>query len=246
MDGTPLLDVRGLGVAYGAATALSDVTLQVADGETVALLGANGAGKTTLLHALSGLRAKAAGSVHFDGRDITAATPHAIVAAGLVQVPEHRLALGRMSVYENILVGAHVRKDTAKIKSEIADLLELFPALKSRLGDPAAALSGGQQQMLVLCRGLIAKPRLLMLDEPSLGLAPLLVDQVYEVLRGLRDRGQAILVVEQNARKALAISGRAYVLELGRVALEGDSASMANDPRLTHLYLGGSVAPALT
>ena len=244
MTSSPLLEIDGLTMFYGHAAALSEVSLHVEFGETVALLGANGAGKTTLLHAVSGLKPKAAGRVRFNGHDVTEATTHDIVKAGLVQVPEHRLVLSRMTVLENILVGAHVRDDRVQVQRDIEELLELFPALKPRLSDPAGALSGGQQQMLVLCRGLIAKPRLLLLDEPSLGLSPIMVDQVYEILQGLRARGQAVLVVEQNARKALAISDRAYVLQLGKVALAGPSTSLAEDSRLAYLYLGGGVTTA--
>lgn len=241
MSAGKLLTIEDLHVSYGKIAALRGVDLAVEAGEAVAIVGANGAGKSTLLRTISGLHRPTRGRIVFDGADIAGARPYRVVSAGIVQVPEGRMVLKKMTVMENLLAGAHTRRD-GRVDSDIERILDLFPALNERLDDSAGALSGGQQQMLVLGRALIARPQLLMLDEPSLGLAPLLVDQVFEIIAGLREEGQTVLLVEQNARKALAVSDRGYVMELGRIATEGKSDALADDAEVVRSYLGGSAA----
>lgn len=241
MSDGELLTVEDLHVNYGKISALRGVELAVRAGETVAIVGANGAGKSTLLRAVSGLHRPARGRIVFDGADIAGARPYRIVSAGIVQVPEGRMVLKKMTVKENLLAGAHTRRD-AQVDADVERILTLFPVLKERLEDSAGALSGGEQQMLVLGRALIARPRLLMLDEPSLGLAPIIVDQVFDIIAGLRTEGHTVLLVEQNARKALAVSDRAYVMELGRIVVQGESDALADDANVVRSYLGGGAA----
>jgi len=232
-----LLKVDGLAVRYGGVQALQGVDIEVAAGEVVAILGANGAGKTTLVRALSGLVPKAGGRVTFDGVDLTSASSARIVGAGLIQVPEGRDIFAAMSVKENLLMGAyrfsHVKVD------QLNDVFELFPRLKERLDQRAGTLSGGEQQMLAIGRALLSQPKLLMLDEPSLGLAPLVVKLVFDTLATLAKRGMTLLVVEQNARRALALATRAYVITNGRVQISGPAAEVAASPEIVAAYLGG-------
>jgi branched-chain amino acid transport system ATP-binding protein len=236
---TPLLEVEQLSVAYGRVQAVRDVSLVVEEGSLVSLVGANGAGKTTILAAITGLVAPHAGRVRLRGRDVTRRRPAELVRLGIVQVPEGRQILQQMTVQENLDLGGYQRRDRTTLKREIEVLLDRFPILRARRQAAAGTLSGGEQQLLAIARGLLARPALLLLDEPSMGLAPQLVSQVFTILREIHAEGRTILLVEQNARKALAISDRAYVLETGEVVLEGSGADLANDPRIVAAYLGG-------
>ena len=231
-----LLEVEQLDVRYGRNRAVCAVDLSVGAGEIVTVLGANGAGKTSLLRALQGV-VRAGGRVVFDGADISTASSAERVRRGLVLVPEGRQIFVAMTVHENLLLGAHLRRD-GDVVAEIAALYERFPNLARRRDNPAAILSGGEQQMLAVGRALLARPRLMMLDEPSLGLSPLLVDQLFDLIASLNQGGLSILIVEQNTQMALDIARRGYVLELGRVTLQGDAATLAADPALAAAYLG--------
>jgi branched-chain amino acid transport system ATP-binding protein len=240
-----LLQIERINTYYGRIRALKDVSLQVNQGEIVALVGANGAGKTTLLNTISGLLRARTGHIHFDGRDITRARAAHIVRAGISHVPEHRQVFGTLSVYDNLLLGSYqrYRRDGRKaVQRDIEEVFELFPRLRERRKQMAGTLSGGEQQMLAIGRGLMARPKLLLLDEPSLGLAPLIVKHLFELIASLRERGQTVLLVEQNARAALKLADRAYVLETGRVVLEGEAAALLADPRVQAAYLGHRVA----
>ena len=233
-----LLHVEGLTVRYGGVQALNGVDIAVNAGEVVALLGANGAGKTTLVRSLSGLVKKAGGKVSFDGLDLTRASSADIVDAGLIQVPEGRDIFAAMSVHENLLMGAYrfAKVDTA----ELDLIFDLFPRLKERLDQRAGTLSGGEQQMLAIGRAMLSRPKLLMLDEPSLGLAPLIVKLVFDTLAKLSARGIPLLVVEQNARRALALASRAYVIANGSVRFTGTADDVASSPEIVDAYLGGA------
>jgi len=233
-----LLAVEDLEAGYGNVRALHGISLAVEPGEVVTIIGSNGAGKTTTLRALSGLVRARAGRITFDGRDLTSRPAHEVVRAGLVQSPEGRLVLKKMSVRENLLAGAQCRRDHAGIVRDLDFLLELFPRLRERLSQLAGTLSGGEQQMLAIARALMAAPKLLMLDEPSLGLAPVMVNRIFEAITTLRARGLTILLVEQNARKALDIADRAYVLQLGRVVGSGTADAIARDESVIRSYLG--------
>jgi branched-chain amino acid transport system ATP-binding protein len=216
--------------------------LRVARGELVALIGANGAGKSTLLNVLSGLAPARRGRVLFDGADISRLRADLRVARGLVQVPEGREILRRLTVEENLRLGAYRRSDNASVRADLEAIYQRFPVLGERRKLSAGALSGGEQQMLAVGRALMARPRLLLLDEPSLGLAPMLVQQVFQLVRQLRDEGQTVLLVEQNARQALQVSDRAYLLQSGSLVLEGASNELAADPRVQQAYLGRATA----
>ena len=232
-----MLSVENVRSAYGRIEVLHGVTLNVGAGEIVTLIGANGAGKTTLLHAISGVQPITDGVIRFEGAPIERQPAHARVAFGIAQVPEGRQIFGPLSVIDNLKLGAWSRRD-GDLQSSLARVCALFPMLDAILEMPAGALSGGQQQMLAIGRALMAKPRLLLLDEPSMGLAPNLVDQLLAVIRALRDDSLTILLVEQNARAALAIADRAYVLETGRVTLSGPAAEIQADARVREAYLG--------
>ena len=232
-----MLSVENLASAYGRIEALHGVSLQVNAGEIVTLVGANGAGKTTLLRAISGVQPITVGSILFDGQPIERLPSHARVARGITQVPEGRQLFTPLSVEDNLRLGAWSRS-AADIESDIAGVYALFPMLGAMRRMPAGALSGGQQQMLAIGRALMAKPRLLLLDEPSMGLAPILVDQILATIRGLKSDGLTILLVEQNAKAALAIADRAYVLETGRVTAHGTAAEIQFDERVREAYLG--------
>lgn len=236
-----MLEVETLGVTYGRTQAVKGVSLTVAPGEIVTVLGANGAGKTSLLRALQGAVKPASGRITFNGRDLTGQSPAARVKEGMVLVPEGRQIFVSMSVHENLLMGAYLRRDEAVV-AEIEAIYERFPNLADRRNAQASSLSGGEQQMLAIGRALVARPRLIMLDEPSLGLSPLFVDKLFSLLGELNRDGIGILLVEQNTTMALEIAQRGYVLELGAVAIEGTAAELSADGALTEAYLGGSEA----
>jgi branched-chain amino acid transport system ATP-binding protein len=236
-----MLTVEGLRAGYGKVEVLHDVRLEVARGRIVALIGANGAGKTTLLKTISGLIRPLAGTIVFEGADIARRAPHKIVALGISHVPEGRAILRRMSVLENLRMGAYVRSDS-EVENDIAAAMARFPVLAERRHQPAGTLSGGEQQMLAIARALVARPRLLLMDEPSLGLAPKLVTGIFHTLRQLRDEGKTILLVEQNARQALQVADHAYVMERGRIVLAGTGASLLDTPEVQRTYLGRRAA----
>jgi branched-chain amino acid transport system ATP-binding protein len=234
----PLLRVEGLRAGYGPIDVLHEVSLTVEPGEVVALIGANGAGKTTTLMAISGVVPHRAGSVEFDGRDLTRLPAHQIVRLGLSQAPEGRRIFPRLTVLENLQMGAFTRTDPQGVAEDIEKAFELFPILRERKAQPGGLLSGGQQQMLAIARALMARPKLLLLDEPSLGLAPQVVVQIFEVVRDLNRRGVSVLLVEQNARMAIKVAHRGYVLETGRVTFADKADALLNDPRIRAAYLG--------
>jgi len=239
-----ILEVEGLWVAYGHVQAVRGVSLSVEAGRIVTLIGPYGAGTSSTLAALAGLVRPAAGRVRFEGRDVTGAPSHRAVAAGLVLVPEGRAILARMSVEENLTLAAEARPEALSARERrraIEEQYGRFPILGERRRAPAGTLSGGEQQMLAMARGLLAKPRLLMLDEPSMGLAPQLVQQIFELVADIHREGTTILLVEQNARTALAVSDYAYVLERGQIAIQGPARELAIDPRVQDAYLGGDV-----
>ena len=232
------LELRGLSGGYGAVQVLRDVSLTVADGELVSLIGANGAGKSTLMRAVAGLLGGWTGAVSFEGRSLAGRKPHEIVAAGISLVPEGRRILATLSVEENLLVGGH-RRPAADVAASVERVYDTFPVLRERRRLPGSSLSGGQQQMLAIGRALVAKPRLLLLDEPSLGLAPLVIAQIFRWIATLRHERVSVLLVEQNARQALRISDRAYLLESGRILASGSGPSLLDDPVVQRGYLGG-------
>ena len=239
-DGAPLLAVEGLEVSYGAIRALRGVDFEVHAGEIVTLIGSNGAGKSTLLRTVSGLLRPAAGRIRFAGRDVTGWRADRLVAAGISHVPEGRRVFANLTVRENLQMGCYLHP--AREAAGMERVLALFPRLRERLGQAAGTLSGGEQQMLAIGRALMAEPRLLLLDEPSLGLAPLLVKQIFEIVGEINAQGTTIVLVEQNARQALRVARRAYVLETGAVTLAGDASALARDPRVRAAYLGGAAA----
>jgi len=234
-----LLNVEDLNVSYGAIHALKGVTFHLDEGEIVALIGANGAGKSTTLNTISGIIRPDSGEIQYDGEDITHISPAQIVQKGIVQVPEGRKIFARMSVHENLEIGAYSLEDKKQIQAHMARVFEVFPRLKERQRQLGGTLSGGEQQMLATGRGLMADPRVLLLDEPSMGLAPILVEQIFEVIQDINHQGVSILLVEQNAQMALSIANRAYVLETGTVALSGDSVTLMQNPMVKEAYLGG-------
>ena len=234
-----ILEVSNLEVSYGAVRAVRGVSFKVAAGEVVALIGANGAGKSTILNSLSGVIRPSGGSASFDGLDLALASPHRIVGHGLAQVPEGREILARLTVHENLALGAWTRRDRRSVAREISDLMDRFPILGQRRDLPAGQLSGGEQQILSIARGLLAKPRLLLLDEPSLGLAPQMVDTVFQVIDQVHREGVTILLVEQNALRALDVADRAYVVETGQILLSGTGAALKRNPEVRRAYLGG-------
>jgi branched-chain amino acid transport system ATP-binding protein len=234
----PLLEVRDLQAAYGRVTALWDVSFEVEEGQVVALLGSNGSGKTTTLRTISGLLTAASGSVHFADRDITHARSDQIVELGIIHVPEARQLWPRMSVRENLELGAYSPKARVKRADSLERVFGLFPRLRERRNQAAGTLSGGERQMCALGRGLMGLPRLLMLDEPSLGLAPRLVSEMFETLRLLREQGLTVLLVEQNVHQALELADTGYVLETGRLVLSGPSQQLLADPLVRSAYLG--------
>jgi branched-chain amino acid transport system ATP-binding protein len=235
-----LLEVRDLHVNYGAISVLHGVSLRVAPGEIVTLIGANGAGKSTTLRTLSGLVRARAGTIVFDGNPIANLPPHEIVRLGLGHVPEGRMIFANLTVHENLQMGAYLQHDRGTIGREFAYVFSLFPRLKERERQVAGTLSGGEQQMLAIGRALMGRPRFLMLDEPSLGIAPLLVKAIFQKISEInRERGITVLLVEQNANLALEVAHRGYVMETGRILLENDSATLRADPQVRSAYLGG-------
>jgi branched-chain amino acid transport system ATP-binding protein len=238
----PLLEVRDLRAGYGVIEVLKGISLEVRPGEIVTLIGANGAGKTSTLHAVSGLLKSRAGTIRFDGRDVGAMPAHAVVRLGLIQSPEGRRIFPRMTVHENLVLGAFVRRDRKEIAADLERVCELFPILRERRHQTGSTLSGGEQQMLAVARALMARPRLLMLDEPSLGLAPLIVRRIFDVLRDINAQGTAILLVEQNARMALRLAHRGYVLETGTITATDSAEKLLHDERIQAAYLGHAPA----
>ena len=235
-----LLKVHGLKVSYGHIEAVKGIDLELYEGQITTLVGANGAGKSTTLLALSGLVKKAAGKVEMEGRDLTSLAPHKIVAAGMVQVAEGRATLTTLSVRENLQLGAYTRRDGRAQRAEDLDrIFTLFPVLKDRADGLAGNLSGGEQQMLAIGRALMAKPRVLLLDEPSMGLAPIIVQDIFRTLREINKNGLTIFLVEQNVRQALKIADRAYVIETGRIVLAGSGCELLGNPKVQDAYLGG-------
>lgn len=234
-----LLEVENLKVNYGAIRALKGISFTVKKGEIISLIGSNGAGKTTTLHSVSNLIKKAGGRVVFNGEDITSLSADKIVARHLIHIPEGRRIFANMTVKENLEMGAFLRTDKAGIKRDMEHVFELFPRLHERLRQYAGTLSGGEQQMLAMGRGIMAQPELLLLDEPSMGLAPILVDEIFEIVQKINKEGTTILLVEQNAFKAMSIANRVYILETGEIASSGNSQDMINDPAVKKAYLGG-------
>ena len=233
-----LLDVKGLEVGYGGIRAVKGIDLYVERGELVCLIGANGAGKTTTLRAITGLARAAAGRIVYDGEDIGALRVHEIARRGLALVPEGRGVFAQLTIEENLAMGAYARSDRAGVAADVERAFTLFPRLKERRAQVAGTLSGGEQQMLAISRALMSRPKLLLLDEPSMGLAPLMVERIFEVVRGIAAEGVTMLLVEQNARLALEVSHRGYVLEGGLVAFSGEARSLLGDARIREAYLG--------
>ncbi len=234
-----MLEVKDLVVSYGAIKALRGISFDVDAGEIISLIGSNGAGKTTTLHSVSNLIKKISGSITFDGVDITSLPADKIVQMGLIQVPEGRRVFANMSVKENLEMGAYLRRDKENIKKDMEWCYELFPRLKERLSQLSGTLSGGEQQMLAMARALMSKPKLLLLDEPSMGLAPILVDEIFDIITKISSSGTTILLVEQNAYKALSIANRAYILETGEITKTGNAADLITDKAVISAYLGG-------
>lgn len=234
-----MLQVENLEVSYGAINALRNVSFHVEQGEIISLIGSNGAGKTTTLHAISNIIKKHAGKILFEGEDITHLAPDMIVRKKLIQVPEGRRIFLNLSVRDNLEMGAFTRSDKDGIKRDMQKVFELFPRLKERVSQISGTLSGGELQMLAMGRALMSSPKLLLLDEPSMGLAPILVDEIFEIVQKINKAGTTVLLVEQNAFKALSISNRAYVLETGKISKEGLASDLANDPAVKEAYLGG-------
>lgn len=233
-----LLEINNLHVFYGQIHALRGVTLNVESDKIITLIGANGAGKSTMLNAVSSILGAAEGSIHFADEDINDMAPHDVVAKGVVQVPEGRRIFGRLTVHENLRMGAFLRNDTAGIKESEEKMLDMFPVLRERLTQTAGTLSGGEQQMLAMARALMSEPRMLLLDEPSMGLAPMLVQQIFETVEQIRKQGVSVLLVEQNAFMALQIADYGYVMETGEIVLEGTGDKLLADDSVKEAYLG--------
>ncbi|MCH7903940.1 MAG: ABC transporter ATP-binding protein [Armatimonadetes bacterium] len=233
-----MLKIDGLNVFYGAIQALNNVSLEVKEGEVIAIIGSNGAGKSTLLRTISGLERPRTGTIHFQGEPIHTVAPDKIVRIGISQAPEGRRIFVNMSVYENLQLGAFTRNDDG-IPADMERVLDRFPKVRDRLRQSAGILSGGEQQMLSICRALMSRPKLMLLDEPSMGLAPNLVTEIFAIIRELNDDGVTILLVEQNAHRALDVADRAYVLETGHVVLSDTGANLLTNPKVKEAYLGG-------
>ncbi len=234
----PLLKVENLEVYYGVIKALKGISFHVNKGEIVSLIGANGAGKTTTLHTVTGLIRPKNGSIVYNGKELTKIAPHKIVSLGLAHVPEGRRIFQDLSVYDNLRLGAYVQKDKKKIESDMETVFEQFPRLKERRRQMAGTLSGGEQQMLAMGRALLSDPEMIVMDEPSMGLSPLLVSEIFEIIKNFRDAGKTVLLVEQNAKKAMTVSDRVYVLETGSIIKEGAAAELINDESIKKAYLG--------
>jgi branched-chain amino acid transport system ATP-binding protein len=233
-----LLQVRGLRISYGGINAVKGIDLDVKQGEMVALIGANGAGKTTTLKAICGIVQPAGGKVHYDGADVTGAQSYALVERGLALVPEGRGVFGRLTVEENLRMGAYVRRDAAAVKRDLERVYALFPRLRERRRQTGGTLSGGEQQMLAIGRALMSAPKLLLLDEPSMGLAPLMVQRIFDTIRRVAAEGVTVLLVEQNAKVALELSARGYVMESGLITLADSAPALLDNPQVRQAYLG--------
>lgn len=233
-----MLKIENLVVRYGMIEAIKGISFHVDDGEIVTLIGSNGAGKTTTMHAISGLLKPASGSITLDGKDLIKTPSHKIVTDGLAQVPEGRRVFAEQSVKENLLLGAYFRKDKQEIEKDLAYVYDLFPRLKEREKQLAGTLSGGEQQMLAMGRALMSHPRIILMDEPSMGLSPILVNEIFDIIQSVSASGTTVLLVEQNAKKALSIADRAYVLETGNIVMSGDAKELMNDDSIKKAYLG--------
>ncbi len=233
-----LLEIKDLEVNYGVIKAIKGVSFDVNEGEIIALIGANGAGKTTILHTITDLIQAKKGSIVFDGKELTKTPPHKIVSMGMAHVPEGRRIFQQLSVLENLKLGAYTRKDKSEIASTLKMVYERFPRLEERKNQVAGTLSGGEQQMLAMGRALMSKPRIILMDEPSMGLSPLLVSEIFDIIKVINESGTTVLLVEQNAKKALSIADRAYVLETGKITLSGDAKDLINDESVKKAYLG--------
>ncbi|MFT3983239.1 MAG: ABC transporter ATP-binding protein [Lachnospiraceae bacterium] len=233
-----MLEVKDLNVSYGAIHAIYDVSLTVNDGEIVSLIGANGAGKTTILHTITGLKKSMQGSIVYDGNDLTKIEPSKIITIGMAHVPEGRHIFPAMTVGENLEMGAYIRNDKDGIQASMKEVFERFPRLKERRKQLAGTLSGGEQQMLAVGRALMSRPKIILMDEPSMGLSPLLVKEIFNIIREVHKQGITVLLVEQNAKMALSIADRAYVLETGRISMSGEAKELLNDEKVKKAYLG--------
>ena len=233
-----MLKVTDLQVYYGVIQALKGISFEVNEGEVIALIGANGAGKTTILHTVTGLINQKAGKIEFGGKDISHTPAYKIVAEGMAHVPEGRRVFAELSVYDNLMMGAYTRKDKKEIAETLAMVYKRFPRLEERKKQMAGTLSGGEQQMLAMGRALMSKPKIILMDEPSMGLSPIFVNEIFDIIKAVSASGTTVLLVEQNAKKALSIADRAYVLETGKIILEGDAKVLMNDERVKKAYLG--------
>ena len=233
-----LLEIKDLVVNYGVIKALKGISFEVNKGEVVALIGANGSGKTTVLQTISGMLSPTSGSIILDGTDITKVPSHKIVTMGMAHVPEGRRVFAQLSVLDNLKMGAYTRKDTLEIENNLKSVYESFPRLKEREKQLAGTLSGGEQQMLAMGRALMSNPEIILMDEPSMGLSPIFVDEIFKIIQSIKDRGLTVVLVEQNAKKALAIADRAYVLDTGNVSLSGKASDLLNDDNVRKAYLG--------
>ena len=233
-----MLEVKDLHVYYGMIQAIKGISFEVNQGETIALIGANGAGKTTTLHTVTGLLAPKKGNVIFEGQDITKIPAHKIVGLGMAHVPEGRRVFAQLSVYQNLKMGAYTRSNKTEIEETLERVYRRFPRLEERKNQMAGTLSGGEQQMLAMGRALMSKPKIILLDEPSMGLSPILVNEIFDIIQALNEAGTTVLLVEQNAKKALAIADRAYVLETGRIVQSGDADALMHDESIQKAYLG--------
>ena len=233
-----MLKVTDLQVYYGVIQALKGISFEVNEGEVIALIGANGAGKTTILHTVTGLINQKAGKIEFEGKDISHTPAYKIVAEGMAHVPEGRRVFAELSVYDNLMMGAYTRKDKKEIAETLAMVYKRFPRLEERKKQMAGTLSGGEQQMLAMGRALMSQPKIILMDEPSMGLSPIFVNEIFDIIKAVSASGTTVLLVEQNAKKALSIADRAYVLETGKIILEGDAKVLMNDERVKKAYLG--------
>ena len=233
-----MLEVKDLSVYYGVIQALKGISFKVNEGEVIALIGANGAGKTTILHSVSGLLSPKSGSIDFEGHDLIKTPSHKIVSLGMSHVPEGRRVFSQLSVYDNLRLGAFTRKDKDEIEQSLQNVYKRFPRLEERKNQFAGTLSGGEQQMLAMGRALMASPKIILMDEPSMGLSPIMVSEIFDIIKSISATGTTVLLVEQNAKKALSIADRGYVLETGKIVLEGKASELLNDDTIKKAYLG--------
>ncbi len=233
-----MLEIKDLEVYYGMIQAIKGISFEVNEGEIISLIGANGAGKTTILHTVTGLLSPKKGSIVFEGKDITKTPAHKIVGLGMAHVPEGRRVFAEMSVYQNLKMGAYTRSDKDEIGQTLEKVYKRFPRLEERKNQLAGTLSGGEQQMLAMGRALMSNPRIILMDEPSMGLSPILVNEIFDIIQSVSEAGTTVLLVEQNAKKALAIADRAYVLETGKIVMSGDAKELMNDDSIKKAYLG--------